>query len=196
MSDNVVFRFPTAADASDLAILFDIASRRFVSWYWSTIASPGQSWLELGRDRMLHLTERSSHYSKWHLAETNGKTIGALFGFSIEDPYELVDLSEVEAPFRPLIELEMLASGSWLLQAIAIFPEFRRQGFGPALVARACDVARAAGHGRIVLQVESVNVGAVGLYKKCGFAEWQRRPYVPFPGSDDSGDWILMAKDL
>lgn len=196
MLGKLFFRSATPGDASDLAILFDIASRRLVSWYWSTIASPGQSWLELGRDRILHLTERSSHYSKWHLAETDGKTVGALFGFSINDPYERIDLSEVEAPIRPLVELEMLANGAWLLQAIAIFPEFRGQGFGPKLVERACDAARAAGHKRIFLQVESVNVGAIGLYTKCGFAEWQRRPYVPFPGSDDSGDWILMAKDL
>jgi ribosomal protein S18 acetylase RimI-like enzyme len=196
MLDKLIFRSANRADASDLAILLDIASRRIVSWYWSTLASPGQSWLELGRDRILHLPERASHYSKWHLAESNGGTVGALFGFSVADPYEPVDLSEVEEPFRPLVELEMLASGCWLLQAIAIFPEFRRQGFGPVLVARACDAARAAGHRRIALQVESPNVGAIGLYNKCGFAECERRPYVPFPSSDDSGDWILMAKDL
>ena len=190
------FRSAGPSDASDLAILFDIASRRFVSWYWSTIAAPGQSWFELGRDRILHLTERASHYSNWQLVEADGQTIGGLFGFSIDDPYEPVDFSEVEPPLRPLIELEMLASGAWLLQAIAIFPEFRGQGIGPALLARACNSARVAGHNSIVLQVESVNVGAIGLYSKCGFVEWHRRPYVPFPGSDDSGDWILMGKEL
>ena len=196
MPDTLTFRSATRSDASDLAILFDMASRRIVSWYWGTLANPGQSWFELGRDRILNLPDRTSHYSKWHLATSNSGTVGAFFGFSIADPYEPVDLSEVEEPLRPLVELEMLASGCWLLQAIAVFSEFRGQGFGKALVARACDAARAAGHGRIVLQVESPNVEAIGVYKKCGFVEWQRRTIVPFPGSDDSGDWILMVKDL
>lgn len=196
MPDKLTFRSATRADASDLAILLDVASRRLVSWYWSSLAYPGQSWLELGRDRILNLPDHASHYNKWHLATSNGGTVGALFGFSIADPYEPVDLSEEPAAFRPLVELEMVASGCWLLQAIAIFSGFRGQGFGTALVARACDVARSAGHSRIALQVESPNVEAIGLYKKCGFAEWERRPFVPFPSSDDSGDWILMAKDL
>lgn len=196
MLNKLTFRSPTRADASDLAILFDSASRRLVSWYWSSLASPGQSWLELGRDRMLNLPDRTSHFSKWHLATSDGGTVGAFFGFSIADPYEPVDFGEVEPEFRPLVELEMIASGCWLLQAIAIFSEFRGQGFGTALVTHACDVASAAGHSRIVLQVESPNIEAIGLYKKCGFAEWERRPIVPFPSSDDSGDWVLMVKDL
>jgi hypothetical protein len=46
------------------------------------------------------------------------------------------------------------------------------------------------------LQVETPNVGAIALYQKCGFSELARRPFVEFSGTDDSGDWILMAKDL
>ena len=65
-------------------------------------------------------------------------------------------------------------------------------------MAQASQAARDAGHRRIVLQVESPNTGAIALYRKCGFAEWQRRSIVPFPApfSDDVGDWILMFKDL
>jgi GNAT superfamily N-acetyltransferase len=61
---------------------------------------------------------------------------------------------------------------------------------------RAREVARDAGHRRIALEVESPNSGAISLYRKCGFFEWERRVFVPFPGSDDQGEWILMAKDL
>ncbi len=196
MPDKLIFRGATEADASDLTILFDVASRRIVSWFWSTIAAPGQSWFELGRDRIRTLSDSKSHCSKWQVAERDGATVGAFFGFSVADPYEPVDLGEEEPVFRPIAELEMQASGCWLLQCIAIFPEFRGRGFGPVLVGRACDAARAAGHSRMALQVESPNVGAIALYRKCGFAEQARLPYVPFPGSDDDGDWILMVKDL
>ena len=195
---DLTFRPGRPQDSSDLAILHDSASRRVCSWYWSTMAKPGQSWLEVGRERIRNQTELDNHHRHWHVAERQGQgeTLGALFGFSVPDPYDRLDLNEVQALLRPMYELEIVAKGCWLLQAVALFPEHQGKGYGPALIGQACEVARAAGHQRIVLQVESPNEGAIALYRKCGFAEWERRIYVPFPGSDDSGDWILMFRDL
>lgn len=196
MGQTLTFRSGRPEDSSDLALLFDAAGRRVPSWYWSTLAKPGQSWFEVGRDRIRNQEDVTSHHTKWHIAEEEGRMIGAFFGFSVPDPYDRIDLDEVEAPFVPVLELEMAAKGCWLLQAVAVFSEDRGQGHGPTLLAEACRVARAVGHSRIVLQVESPNIGAIGLYRKFGFSEWQRRPFIPFPGSDDEGEWILMVKDL
>jgi GNAT superfamily N-acetyltransferase len=193
---DVAFRAGRPEDASDLAILLDAASRRVVSWFWSTMAAPGQSWLEVGRDRILNLPDSTSYHRNWQVAEVDGRVIGAFFGFSVPDPYDRLDLDELPAPLRAMFELEVVAKGCWLLQAVALFPEQRGKGHGPALIARACQAARDAGHRSIALEVESPNTGAQALYRKCGFAEWERRPFVPFPGSDDEGDWILMVKDL
>jgi hypothetical protein len=44
--------------------------------------------------------------------------------------------------------------------------------------------------------MEDANVGALRLYLRHGFAERARRPYVPFPGSMDEGDWVLLGKEL
>lgn len=196
MTQGLTFRAGLPEDASDLALLLDAASRRLASWYWSTLAAPGQSWFEVGRDRVLNQPDATSYHRKWHVAEAEGRIIGALFGFSVPDPYDRLDLNTVEAPLRAMFELEVVAKGCWLLQAVALFPEQRGKGHGPALIEHACLAARDAGHRRIALEVESPNTGALSLYRKCGFIEWERRPYVTFPGSDDEGDWILMARDL
>jgi GNAT superfamily N-acetyltransferase len=196
MIEALTFRAGWPGDASDLAVLLDAASRRITSWFWGTLAAPGQSWFEVGRSRILELSESTSHHSKWHVAEAEGRTVGAFFGFSVPDPYDRLDLNALAPTLRAMFELEVVAKGCWVLQAVALFPEQRHKGYGPALIARACEVARAAGHRRIALEVESPNTGAIALYSKCGFVEWERRAYVPFPGSDDEGDWILMAKDI
>lgn len=196
MTQGLTFRAGLPEDSSDLALLHDAASRRMCAWYWSTLAAPGQSWFEVGRDRVLNQPDATSYHSNWHVAEEGGRTIGALFGLSVPDPYDRLDLNEVDAPRRAMFELEVVAKGCWLLQAVTLFPEHRGKGHGPALIERACQAARDAGHRRIALQVESPNTGTISLYRKCGFAEWERRPFVPFPGSDDEGDWILMARDL
>lgn len=196
MAEGPTFRAGRPEDASDLAVLVDAASRRIAGWYWSTLAAPGQSWFEVGRSRIRDLPETASHHANWHVAEAEGRTVGAFFGFSVPDPYDRIDLDEMPPPLRAMYELEVVAKGCWLLQAVALFAEARGKGYGPPLIARACEVARDAGHRRIALEVESPNTGAIGLYRKCGFVEWERRIFVPFPGSDDEGDWILMVKDL
>lgn len=196
MTQELSFRAGRPEDASDLAILLDAASRRIASWYWSTMAAPGQSWFEVGRGRILNQPETTSYHRNWHVAEAKGRVVGAFFGFSVPDPYDRLDLNELPPPLRAMFELEVVAKGCWLLQALALFPEERGKGYGPAVIARACEAARDASHRRIALEVESPNLGAISLYRKCGFVDWERRTYVPFPGSDDEGDWILMVKDL
>ena len=57
-------------------------------------------------------------------------------------------------------------------------------------------IAKEAGADRIALQVAEINEVAVNIYQMNGYFELARRPYVSFPGSDDSGDYILMGKQL
>ena len=57
-------------------------------------------------------------------------------------------------------------------------------------------MASEAGTNRIALQAEEVNSVALRAYKRNGFVEVDRRPYVHFPGSQDSGDVILMCKEI
>ena len=96
----------------------------------------------------------------------------------------------------PLNALKGVAAGTWYLSALALYPEQQRKGLGRTMLAEAEAVARAAGADWITLMVGSFNSGARALYQQVGYAEWDRRAFLPFPGSDAEGDWILMRKDL
>ena len=89
-----------------------------------------------------------------------------------------------------------MASGSWLLQALAILPEYRGNGFVRQLLDKAELVAQEAGAAQITLQVEEINKVAVNIYQMNRYFELARRPYRSFPGSHDFGDYILMSKQL
>jgi GNAT superfamily N-acetyltransferase len=146
LTKGVTFRVGRPEDSSDLAIILDAASRRMAAWYWSTIADAGQSWFEVGRSRVRSQPETDSYHRNWHVAERQGQTIGALFGFSVPDPYDRPDPAQMPAPLRAMYELEVVAKGCWMLQAVTLFPEHRGQGHGPDLMERACQAARDAGH--------------------------------------------------
>lgn len=93
--------------------------------------------------------------------------------------------------------MEIVAKGCWLLQAVALFPEHCGNGYGPALIERACQAARDAGHRRAPgWKWKAPTRGRFRCIANAVFAEWDRQTYVPFPGLDDEGDWILMARDL
>ena len=52
MTHAPTFRMGQSADSADLALLFDAASRRICAWLWGTLAAPGQSCFEVGRQRI------------------------------------------------------------------------------------------------------------------------------------------------
>lgn len=54
---------------------------------------------------------------------------------------------------------------------IAVFPEYRRQGIGEALLTALIEEARKEGLSRMFLEVRETNHPAVALYKKLGFTE-------------------------
>ena len=196
MSNALQFRSATEDDCTELALIMDVAGRRLPSYLWSQDAGQRQSYFEYGREKIRTDTSRNSYFKNWLVAEFQDKFVGAFFGFSVEDSYPEIDLEAVPECFRPCIELEKIASGCWLLQVIAILPQHRGKGLARQLLDKAESVAKTSGTNRIALQVEEVNEVAFNTYRKNGYVEVDRRPYVPFPGSDDTGDYVLMWKVL
>ena len=121
------FRPATRADAAALAVLVDIAGEGLPAYLWSTLSAPGQSLLEVGRERAGR-EEGGFSYRNAIIAELGGEIAAALVGYRLDDPYELGDLDALPELVRPLVELEALAPGSWYVNVLATFPEFRRQG--------------------------------------------------------------------
>ena len=190
------FRIGTADDATTLALVMDAAGRRIPSYFWSQYAADGQSFFEFGREKIRSDTEGKSYYKNWHVAEKNSNFVGAFFGFIVDNPYPEIDYEEEPEWWIPFKELEMLASGTWLLQVISILPEHRGKNYAKDLLLKAEQVALEHSAKKITLQVEQVNNIAMKAYLANGYHEIDQREFIPFPFSNDSGDLILMEKTL
>jgi hypothetical protein len=70
-------------------------------------------------------------------------------------------------------------------------PQYRGKGLARQLLDKAESVAGDSGTNRIALQVEEVNEIAFNTYQRNGYVEVDRRPYIPFPGTDDTGDYVF-----
>jgi ribosomal protein S18 acetylase RimI-like enzyme len=189
------YRPATKADASALAVLVDIAGEGLPAHLWSTLKAPGGSILEVGRERATR-EEGGFTYRNAIVAEAGGEIAACLIGYRLDDPYDLGNLEEIPELVQPLVLLEAKAPGSWYINVLATFPEFRRQGIGLELLAIAEQKALADGAAALSVIVAGGNERAARLYRRAGFAAAAREPLVPFPGYTHEGDWILLIKRL
>lgn len=195
MSSEPRFRAATKADAASLAVLVDIAGEGLPAHLWSTLKAPGQSILEVGRDRALR-EEGGFSYRNAIIAEVGGEVAATLIGYRLDEPYELGDLGEVPEIVRPLVRLEAKAAGSWYVNVLATFPEFRRQGIGMKLLDLAEREARKTRAKSLSVIVAAGNERAARLYRRAGFASASSEPGATYPGTPHTVDWVLMVKEL
>ena len=188
-----MIRPATKRDALHMAALADIAGHGMPAWVWSQACEKDQSLIEVGRARAMR-EEGGFSYRNAEMLEHDGEIAGMLLGYRQPDAMDAGDTSTIHEVFRALAELEAAAPGSWYVNILGVFPEYRGRGLGARLLRRAEDVGAATGTGRMSLIVDSGNDAARRLYERTGYREETRRPMVPFPGSTQSGDWVLMTK--
>ncbi|MEZ0280339.1 GNAT family N-acetyltransferase [Methyloceanibacter sp.] len=195
MVGHTTFRPAVKADASALAVLVDIAGEGLPAHLWSTLRAPGQSILEVGRERAARETGGFS-YRNALVAEVEGEIAACLVGYRLDDPYDLAGLEEIPPLVRPLVLLEAKAPGSWYVNVLATFPEFRQRGLGTALLGIAEEKARAGSAPALSVIVAAENVRARRLYATAGYEAHATEPIFAFPGCPHGGDWLLMVKPL
>ncbi len=180
-------------DAWALANLIDIAGEGFGNYLWAQSAGTGESALDVGMKRARR-EQGGFSYRNATLAEHEGEVAALLLGYRLDDPYDTGDLDALPELVRPLVELESCAAGSWYVNALAAFPQFRNRGLGSLLLREADRLTKRSGAKIVSLIVAEENDGAMRLYLRNGYREAARRPLVPFPGLGHGGDWVLMTK--
>lgn len=192
--ESVKIRDGEPGDASDLAILADMATRGLTSFLWGSADPNGQSALSRCRDAIRSDAEHSLHYNNWRVAEYEGRIGGALNGYVIQHTPLEAPKSDIDAVLHPLIDLKNAAVGSWYTAAIAVFPEAQGKGVGSALLQDADARFENMPGNAVTLMFGSFNTGAARLYASLGYREIGRRTFVSFPGSDREGEWVFMSK--
>jgi ribosomal protein S18 acetylase RimI-like enzyme len=195
MTTSPTFRSATLADACALAVLVDIAGEGVPTVFWRELAGPGRSVLEMGRERARR-QEGGFSYRHATIVEVGGEIAAGLIVYPLDDPYDLTGLDEMPAHVQPLVRLEAQAPGSWYVNVLATFPEFRGQGIGTRLLALAEEKASEAGANTASIIVGSWNTGATRLYERAGYTTIASEPAVLPPDVPQSGDWVLLTRPV
>ena len=95
MVSKIGIRSANQSDCSDLAILGDMASRRFNSYLWDLVAMAGQSSFEIGCEIIRTDRESNRYFTNWQIAELEERTIGALNAYAIPKNFRANTVSEI-----------------------------------------------------------------------------------------------------
>ena len=189
----MVIRAATAADAEHLTRFINMAADDLPLYYWKrTVGPDGDPWA-YGRERAARDAGSFSYRNAW-LAEADGEVAACLLGYPADEPAPI----DPDTPpiFVPLLELEALAPGAWYLNVLATYAAHRGKGLASALLTKAEDIARAAGHQTISLITADTHLDAQRLYRAKGYSEVTRRPVVKGDWQVDASEWILFVKPL
>jgi ribosomal protein S18 acetylase RimI-like enzyme len=185
-------RRATRRDALALAELTDYAGHGIPGYLWSRSAEEGQPSIEVGIERVLR--ERANFsYRNAVVAEVDGRVAAALLAYRLPEHSD-VNLDELPDLLRPLEELEQKVPGTFYINILAAYPEYRGQGLGTTLLEAARALASEAGCNELSLEVFEQNEDAVRLYERHGYREIARLPAVPHQIYPFDGDVVLMTK--
>lgn len=184
-------------DAAGLAVLADIAGHGLPSWLWYRAKEKDgyHSVMEVGRERVLSDDHVLSHRSMV-AAKVDGELAGMLLDYPLKEANSEADIAESGAVIGPLLKLENRVTGSWYVNILAVFRQFRGQGIGRKLLEESERRAHADGRSELSIIVEDDNP-ARRLYDAFGFETVGSEPFVPFDGSrKQTGEWVVMRRPV
>ena len=126
-------------------------------------------------------------YAKWvPLIGREPKPMNANYEYAVQ--HHTIDLIEIDTSLAALIE-RIPAPDAWLIENLAVHPDFQRRGLARQLLDFAEAASQAAGHREIRLYTNARFTENIDLYKTRGYAI-TREEILPV------GTVIHMAKPL
>jgi ribosomal protein S18 acetylase RimI-like enzyme len=187
-------RRATRKDARALAELSEYAGDGIPGYLWSQSAKEGQPPIEVGTERVLR-EEANFSYRNAVVTEVDGRVAAMMLAYRLPEQSE-VNLEELPDLLRPLEELEQKVPGTFYVNALAAYPEYRGLGLGTKLLEAAHALASEAGCEELSLEVFDQNEDAVRLYERHGYREIARLPAAPHPIYQYEGHILLMTRSV
>lgn len=191
-SGDIPIRRARPADAPKLTPLINSAGEGIPLHLWRSMAPAGEDPWDFAARRWAEKLEDI----EVSVVDFGAGPVACLVGYPTpKTPRPIPD--DTPAMFRPALELENLAPGSWYINMLASEPAFRGRGLASALLKQAEMLARKDDCDQLSLIVADKKIDAIRLYRTFGFVETARRPIVEGENwSSDSDEWMLMLRAL
>ncbi len=183
------------SDVNDIAKLALIAGEGIPAWFWKQSAADTQSMEDAGAAKLLSETENFS-YRNVHVAVIDDKVAGMILAYRLPDEDNAEDLDELPEFIRPMVELEQCVPGSFYINMLATFPQYRNMSIGTKLMRMVDSLASDAGCSLTSIEVFAQNEGALRLYRRLGYEVAEKRRVVPHECHPYDGELLLLTRHV
>ena len=159
---------------------------------------PGWPTERIIASRRIERAGRSSSYTNWWVAQGPRSDIaGGINAYALTEGFrpareELLTEERINI-LRPMIELDAEATGTFFINILAVFPQYRHAGLGRRLIGLAVQKAREAGMASVSLITFEDDSRLISYYRELGFADVTSRPIQPHECLRAKGDLVLMT---
>lgn len=189
MAAFLALRKASRRDASELAILADIASHGFASWLWFADVASGMSDTPLERGRLKMSDDALGGWNNAVIGEAYDEIAGMAIGYEVDEGIR--DLEARHAAIEPMLAMQRSVIGHWFIGSLAVYRHMRGIGIGRRLLE---DQIVRAGKRPVSLITSDNNEAALSLYGKNGFSEAARKNAVPLFDNSKKHAWVLMTR--
>lgn len=191
MISSFTIRNAREDDASDMVRLVNIAEHGLTLWYWSRLAGEGQGPWAVGRQCVCE-EQDPLFWGNAVIASLGTDVAAVMIGYPLDDAHDPRREAEKPVVFQPFQALKTVAMGTYYVDVLAAYAEYRGRGLGSLLLERA---ERQAGGLDLSLVTSDANIAALRLYRRLGFEEIDRRALISEPDWQSEGEnWLLMVK--
>jgi ribosomal protein S18 acetylase RimI-like enzyme len=195
IAKTMQIRRATRSDCADVAGLALIAGEGIPAYFWALDAGAGVSIEAQGALNAASETGNFSYRNAW-LMVVDGRVAGMLLAYRLPAADAAEDLQALPEFIRPLVELEQCVPGSFYINMLATYPDYRNRGIGSRLMGRVDELAADAGCDLTSIEVFEENAGALRLYQRLGYRIVERRAVVPHECHPYHGDIVLLTRPV
>jgi ribosomal protein S18 acetylase RimI-like enzyme len=182
-------------DCRAIAELAMMAGEGIPAYFWEQSRQAGEDLFDVGARNARSQVENFSYRNSW-LARFENQVAGLLLAYPLPDAEQAEDPADYPEFIRPLIELENQAPGSFYINMLASYPQFRNRGIGAALMLEAERQAGQVACDVVSLEVFDQNEAALRLYQRLGYRIVDRRSVIPHPCFRYNGQVLLLTKTI
>lgn len=182
-------------DAEVLASLALLKGAGTSAYFWQQGETRDRSALEIGATRFIEANDGFS-WRNVRVGIINNCIAGMVMAYGLPADYNEKFSTELPEFFRPLEELKTRAAGSFYIDMLATFPQYRNRSVATQLMVMVEQWASAAGYSQTSLQVFEKNASALNLYLQLGYQEHLRRKVVAHPSLVYGGDVLLLTRPI
>lgn len=187
---EITFRRGLKTDARRIAELYSVASDGVSDYIWSKKSRPGESLLDIGQQRYERKNTPFS-YENTTVAEIDNHVVAVMLAYKMQEDDDYVEEDPVLKPFWLLEE-----PNSYYVAGLAVAEGYRQRGIARTLMQMAEDKCLELKLRKLSLICFAGNTVAHDFYRRRGYEEVMRKPIIPHPLIQYTGDALLLVKTL